>query len=89
MSYLFQLLYLSILTGIVLAATYATCRSQKMCINSSLREALAWGDVWLLLRRLIVFSSLPARDIPLPPLDGMAGFSINIFRRSKYFVPHE
>lgn len=43
-----QILYLAVMTGVVTAGTYVSCRSQQICHDSSLREAVMWGGCLVL-----------------------------------------
>ncbi len=43
MPLIFQMLYLTIMAGIVVIGTHAICRSPCGCIERPLLEALVWG----------------------------------------------
>ena len=62
MNALFQVLYLAILAGIVVAGTYAMCRGQKISFDQSLREALMCGGCLVLSAGVDYFMIVPSAD---------------------------
>jgi len=62
MSSIFQVVYLIALVGAVVTGTYAMCRSQQVCFDSSLREALVWGGCFVLSAGADYFMVVPGAD---------------------------
>jgi hypothetical protein len=62
MSTIFQLLYLIMLAGIVMAGAYAMCRSQQVRSDRALREALVWGGCFVISAGVDYLMIVPGGD---------------------------
>jgi hypothetical protein len=62
MSFIFQISYLTVLAGAVVTGAYAMCRSQQVCLDSSLREALVWGGCFVLSAGVDYLMLVPRAD---------------------------
>lgn len=55
-------IYLFGVAGVVMAGTFAICRSQQACLGSSLREALALGGCLILSATVNCFLIAPGYE---------------------------